>query len=181
MDVSVTLTSGFAAEMASLHANAPRSLTTPELMPPPPTYNTPQNFFRRIMPSPDTVGTVMPDTPGMGHYDGPTQLPQKPVFPEQSAYADENNDKRAKRTRHHSIMPNGITALFPITENINEQSETVPLTKLDKDLWREPWEAAGRPGSFEDFARQQKVAMLHGDLEERNSKSSVRFYFGLSR
>jgi hypothetical protein len=114
---------------------------------------------------------MMPDTPEIHRYDGPAQVPQKPVFLKHPELIDENFHKRPKRARRYSILPRENLILAPISEGTNEQSVPEPVRGIDKTLWRETWEQRGKPGTLEDFARQNKVAILQSDITNGTSKS----------
>jgi hypothetical protein len=170
-DISMTA-SGADLEVPIVPVNGPRNKATPEFMiPPPPSFHTPKSLVAKGMPSPGTVGTIMPDTPGFNRYDGPAQMPQKPLFAENPKPVDENSNKRAKRARYLSIIPSENLILSPITEDTNEQSVLEPVKQIDKILWRETWEQRGKPGTLEDFARKQKAATLHSTDADGFSRS----------
>jgi hypothetical protein len=171
-DISMTISSRIALEVPKLPASGPRKKATPESMLPPITLRTPNNSIIQRMTSPGTIGTIMPDTIGMYRYDRPAQFPQKPVFLEHPEPIDENSHKRAKRARCHSTILRDNSILSPITDGTNYQSVLEPVRGVDKTLWRETWEQCGKPGTLEDFARQQKVALLHSDIADGTSKSN---------
>lgn len=113
----------------------------------------------------------MPDSPGFHSYDGPAQMPLKPVFLENAEHADQDSDKKAKRARRQSMVPRDNSVLPPITEDTHEHTVAKPITNMEKKLWREEWERREKPGSLENFALQKKVAMLHSDIIEGNGES----------
>lgn len=155
----VTHAFGTGLQVPLVPANVPRGKETPEIMMPLPNYYTPKSLTTQAVPSPGTVGTAMPDTPGFAGYDGPASIPPKPLSAESSETVGENANKRVKRVLRTAIVTRKDLVFPPIADT--KQLALEPLKRIDKTLWREAWEQNGKPGSLEDFARRQKLATMH--------------------
>ncbi|TID17119.1 hypothetical protein E2P81_ATG09675 [Venturia nashicola] len=169
-DVSMTLT---AFTLPTMPAMTPR-YATPEFTIAPPNFVTPKHLIGYGATTPSSVNTVKPDTVGFNQYDGPFQIPRIVPFAESSDHDDENVFKRLKRVRRHSVAPLETLTLSPITED-KELPELEPVTGLDKTLWRESWQQSGKPGTLEDYARKQKMAMLFSDITNEKERPRKRY------
>jgi hypothetical protein len=139
-------------------------------MMPSPNFRTPKSFAFPGLPSPGTVGTVMPDSTGLEFYDGPAQISQRPLFTEVPVTVDENVNKPAKHARQVSTIPFRNMIITPNMEDINKQNVLEPVKQMDKTLWREKWEQCGKPESLEDFVRKQRLAILQSNIDTSPSK-----------
>ncbi|QDS68451.1 hypothetical protein FKW77_010818 [Venturia effusa] len=173
-DMSMTITN---VQLPDSSSRAPFFQATPERAMPPPSFVTPMKLTGYRAATPGSGNTMMPDTAGFNKYGGPFHMAPGSFLAASSEAHDENLAQRPKRARRHSAVPLEDLALqlSPITEGTTQLAEPMPVTDVDKTLWRETWQLKGKPGTLEEFARKKKSAMLSSDVNVDKERPRKRY------